>query len=671
MTRKQIFASLLAWMMLAVATALPMYADDGAPPATDASSAATNSGNPAVTDGGDPPITVGRLSGLAGKVSEEPAGVSQWGAAVNNTPISTGDRIYTDQDGRAQIEMGQTVAHVWHDTDMTMTNLTDQITQLGLSQGTLRLRTFGLDSNHAIEVDTPNGAITVMQPGSFRVDAYPADGGTQVTVNSGEVQITGPNFLQNINSGQSVRLTGTNPIQVATMDMPGRDAFDLWSQKRDQRILSARSSPYVNPNTVGSEDLNQYGSWSSTPNYGPIWYPTTVAPGWVPYSMGQWTWVAPWGWTWVDAEPWGFAPFHYGRWAMWEGRWGWVPGPYAMAPVYSPALVGWVGGVGMGGMAGAGMMGGMAGAGMGMGGMGGAGMGMNIGVGAGMGGMGLSAWFPLGPGEPFYPWYHYGPSYFSQVNVTNIYNYRSYPAIRNIGNPGEYNYYHSNAMMQNIHFVNRGVATIAMRQSAFASGARITPQTAIRPTMAQLRSAQWIPHPMVQPTMRSVVSHPMGQVPVSAMRPALLTQRGQQSVAPRMQMQQGTQISRPMMQSAPYRAQPQQQVQPMQQGNFAQQRLAGGQNFADGQWGGSRPLIIRNETPGPSPSFQQRQPAMSRDPGRPLDPWQVDNLSRGRPAGPARVPEFPSHPNYGGGFGGGGFRGGGMSRGGFGGGHFR
>jgi len=94
-------------------------------------------------------------------------------------------------------------------------------------------------------------------------------------------------------------------------------------------------------------------------------------------------------------------------------------------------------------------------------------------------------------------------------------------------------------------------------------------------------------------------------------------------------------------------------------------------NFANGQWGGSRPLIIRNETPGASPSFQQRQPAMSRDPGRPLDPWQVNNLNRGRPAGPARTPEFPSHPNYGGGFGGGGFRGGGMSRGNFGGGRFR
>ena len=38
--------------------------------------------------------------------------------------------------------------------------------------------------------------------------------------------------------------------------------------------------------------------------------------GWAPYRYGHWTWVSPWGWTWVDDAPWGFAPFHYGRWVV-------------------------------------------------------------------------------------------------------------------------------------------------------------------------------------------------------------------------------------------------------------------------------------------------------------------------------------------------------------------
>jgi len=591
----------------------------------DASTNGASDASQQPTDDQDPPVTVGRLAALDGTVNEEPAGINQWSTATDNTPVSTGDRIYTQDDGRAEIQLGQTVARLWHLTDMTLTNLSDSLTQFGLSQGTLRLRTFSLNANQSIEVDTPNGALTVVQPGSFRVDVYPNDGGTQVTVNSGQVQITGPNLSQNVNAGQSVRLMGTGPITVTQAMLPGPDDFDRWSERRDQRVLNAQASSrqYVNPNTVGSEDLNDYGTWSNTPNYGPIWYPNAVAPGWMPYSMGQWTWVAPWGWTWVDAEPWGFAPFHYGRWAMWGGRWGWIPGPYAMAPVYSPALVGWVGGPGFG-----------------------------VGFGFG-GGVGVSAWFPLGPGEPFYPWYHCGPRYFGQINITNVYGYNRYDGLRNIGNPRYYGYFHDPARMQEIHFANRRIATTAMRQTEFARGVRITPQTAFHPNAAQLRNAQWIPHPMVQPTLRSLAPRPTRVAGVSNLRPTMRIQNAS-NIA-----HSNAVVNRGFQQSAPY-------------GHFGSggaQRPVPQSNF-NNNFGGGRPLIQRNAFPQPMPGFQQRLSAMRADPGRPLDPWQVRNLSQGRAAGPARFPEFPSHPamnrsfgrsNFGGGrnFGGGGFRSGG------------
>ena len=65
---------------------------------------------------------------------------------------------------------------------------------------------------------------------------------------------------------------------------------------------------------------------------------------WAPYSHGHWGWVQPWGWTWVDDAPWGFAPFHYGRWVYVRDRWCWTPGACVARPVYAPALVAWVGG---------------------------------------------------------------------------------------------------------------------------------------------------------------------------------------------------------------------------------------------------------------------------------------------------------------------------------------
>ena len=94
--------------------------------------------------------------------------------------------------------------------------------------------------------------------------------------------------------------------------------------------------------------------------------------------------ISPWGWTWVDDEPWGFAPFHYGRWAYAGNRWCWVPGPVAVRPVYAPALVAFVGGVGI-----------------------------SIGGGPGVG------WFPLAPGEVYVPYYRGSRGYVERVNVTN------------------------------------------------------------------------------------------------------------------------------------------------------------------------------------------------------------------------------------------------------------
>ena len=117
-----------------------------------------------------------------------------------------------------------------------------------------------------------------------------------------------------------------------------------------------------------------------------MWAPAAVAPGWAPYRFGHWVWVAPWGWTWVEDEPWGFAPFHYGRWAFVESSWCWVPGPVVVRPVYAPALVAFVGGGGFG-----------------------------VGVGVGVG----VAWFPLAPREVFVPWYRTSPGYVNNVNVTN------------------------------------------------------------------------------------------------------------------------------------------------------------------------------------------------------------------------------------------------------------
>jgi hypothetical protein len=569
----------------------------------------------------DPPSRVARLTQIQGNVSIQPAGVRDWTQATANYPMTTGDRMYVDKDSRAELQMEQTVVHIWQYTDLSVTSLTDTFTQLGLSQGSLHVRTFELNQGHDVEVDTPNGAITVVQPGDFRIDCYTGDGGTVVTVNSGEIDVTGPGLSQSLAAGQSARLMGSNPITLTALSLPGRDPFDVWSQQRDRQLLSSNTRQYVNPNTVGSDDLDQYGTWTDTPGYGSVWYPAAVPAGWVPYSTGSWVWVSPWGWTWVDTYPWGFAPYHYGRWAYYGNRWGWVPGPVAVTPIYSPALVGFVGGPGF-----------------------------SVGIGMGVG---LSAWFPLGPGEPYYPWYHCSPGYFSRVNVTNInrITINRITNIHNINNTNYYNYYHNKNTFNTLRFVNRNMATTAVPANQFASGRAITPSTAIRPTPQQMARAQVIPHPFVTPTVRSVVPHPVRSVPVASARRNLITPRYASAPATAAQRspagQNHTQPIRPATgRQAPLRTSP----APGSVAPYSERRTYAqpgtGTPRGNLQESAGAPLVTHHVPPSVEPSFAQRQPALTRDPGRPLDPMQLNNINRGRPAGPPRAAEFPPHPAW-------------------------
>jgi hypothetical protein len=112
--------------------------------------------------------------------------------------------------------------------------------------------------------------------------------------------------------------------------------------ERRRATEDSRSAQHVAQGVVGYEDLDTYGRWHWVRELGMVWEPTRVARSWAPYRFGEWIWKSPWGWTWVDAAPWGFAPFHYGRWVRLAERWCWVPGPRQVRAVYAPALVAWV-----------------------------------------------------------------------------------------------------------------------------------------------------------------------------------------------------------------------------------------------------------------------------------------------------------------------------------------
>lgn len=381
---------------------------------------------PPVDDGaaaGDPPSRVARLSYRTGDVGLLPAGEKDWGDASLNRPLTTGDRLSTGNGARAELELGDGTLRMADDSDAGFLTLNDQLTQVELTQGTLNLSVRNLADGQSYEIDTPTLALVVDQPGTYRVDISEDGKSTRITDFDGRATIYGEGGAQRlVTGGRSYEVADASLNEVTISDISGGDDFDAWCSSRDQRYAQTASSQYVSPDVVGAQDLDQYGNWEPDTDYGQVWYPAAVGVDWAPYRTGHWAYVGPWGWSWVDDAPWGFAPYHYGRWAHIRGRWGWVPGPIGVRPVYAPALVAFVGGPGF-----------------------------SVSIGSGPIG-----WFPLGPGEIYNPWYRVSRGYYTNVNISNIYlRHDRAEMIRAIDD--HYRYFHDGRAMPNERFANRDV----------------------------------------------------------------------------------------------------------------------------------------------------------------------------------------------------------------------
>ncbi|HEY2860518.1 MAG TPA: DUF6600 domain-containing protein [Terracidiphilus sp.] len=435
-------------------------------------------------DNDDPPPQAGRLSAVNGAVSVQPAGSQDWGQAYLNLPLAPGDRIFTDQDGRAEIQIGRTWLRIAPNSDVTLVEASDSAVTFGVAQGTAVARTQGLWPNQNLYVQTPSGTVTVNQPAGIRVDVVPEDQSAVFSDRWGTSFVSGAgDFSQPLEAKQTLELTGTNPVTPQWLQPIARDDFELWNDQRNQAISQAASWKYVSPDLPGGEDLDANGEWLPQSDYGPVWYPR-VAAGWAPYRNGHWANRAPWGWIWVEDEPWGYAPFHFGRWVAINGRWGWVPGPREARPVWSPALVVFVGG----------------------------------------GQPGMSAWIPLGPGEPYRPWYRCSSRYVDAVNISNI-----RPAPRVVVQKTYVNVVNVN--VTNITYVNRTSVTV-VRQDDFAAGHSVA-RAAMRVDPVQFSAhISVVVAPKAPERPISIVSAPPARpVRVAAARPELINARGQMVAA--------------------------------------------------------------------------------------------------------------------------------------------
>jgi len=350
----------------------------------------------------DPPSRVARLSEASGQIWLFNTDTNEWVTIARNRPLTTGDRIATDNGARAEITLGSTTLRLDAATELEIVRLDDTRFALRLHGGSVAARLRTPQSFAEFELSTDEGRFRAQTVGRFRFDRV--DQASDVTAFAGQAIYENRNTALPVTTGQHAQfwIDQAGVPQYALVQVT-RDEFAAWNDDRDRaedRAVAQQQRRYVSPEMTGAEDLDRYGTWEQTPEYGALWVPRQVPVGWAPYSVGHWAWVRPWGWTWVDDAPWGFAPFHYGRWVYRRDVWCWAPGTYVARPVYAPALVAWLGGP-------------------------------SVSVSITVGGGAPVGWVPLAPREVYVPPYRYSQRYVREVNITHVTNVTNITTIVN------------------------------------------------------------------------------------------------------------------------------------------------------------------------------------------------------------------------------------------------
>ena len=332
----------------------------------------------------DFPTRVGRIAHIEGRASLYQDPEAGWELAYVNSPITSENSVWTDEGSRAEVRVSGMAIRLDRLTQLDVARLDEDELDAFVARGTVAVRVRHYENNERLVFNTPNTRVRLRANGRYRIDVDPERLETRITVFAGEARVGTEDGRMRLTAGRSVLVFGANPPEFVDERIL-TSAFDTWTLARDDRWREGRAPTYVSTYMTGYEDLDAYGTWATEPDYGVIWYPRSVGADWAPYRHGRWDYVRPWGWTWIDDAPWGYAPSHYGRWVYVRNRWGWHPGERIARPAWAPALVAWVGGSNF-----------------------------NFSISSGATPVG---WYPLSPWDRYEPWFQASPTYVNRVNV--------------------------------------------------------------------------------------------------------------------------------------------------------------------------------------------------------------------------------------------------------------
>lgn len=287
-----------------------------------------------------PPALVGQLAVTEGTVWLYDREPGDWRSSRHeplvNWPLTSGDRLRTDGGARAVLRVAAVTVRLDGDTELELARL---------ESGQLVFRLWrGRAAWHVLD-DTQAGWITLLadpakvlpqRAGHYRLDQ--GVGELRITTWRGEARVLPEDGEFTVKAGRQATLVVDGPGGHWRMRQQASVADDFadWALRDARDDAAPRTARQLGDTLSGWQALERHGRWREDPDWGWLWVPADLRPGWQPYRDGRWVWVTSWGWTWVDQAPWGFVTVHYGRWIPWRGGWAWQPGPRHERPVFSP-----------------------------------------------------------------------------------------------------------------------------------------------------------------------------------------------------------------------------------------------------------------------------------------------------------------------------------------------
>ena len=269
---------------------------------------------------------------------------NDWVATVTDAPFGLEDALYAENGTRAECSMPNgTWIRVGGNTQIQMIALTPETTTVDVASGLVRM--YNKNQNAVIKAMTPFGYVVAPEGAVF--DLYVGDESLEVITVRGNVdfvhETTQTRYTVQERDASLIADNREASLGNGTVDT----AWDNWNGQRDmlwaRRLNTQGQEAEYLPEPIRDEAyvLAENGRWEQVyyeGDYYTMWRPTSIEPGWKPFTEGRWT-VYYGDNCWIPTEPFGYVTHHYGSWLWLESfrRWYWLP-PVTRIATASPGL---------------------------------------------------------------------------------------------------------------------------------------------------------------------------------------------------------------------------------------------------------------------------------------------------------------------------------------------